>query len=602
MKLARGVLILTVVLAFVLAGQPGLADELELTYGGKIQSDLRFRAQTKSTGSYYNFLELPTGVQRNENILTLKAEALYGDYIGVIDVDFVWLGIPETLEGIGDLSRMESVSPYYLQTHALYLEAVDFLVEGLDLRVGQQKILWGVGDQFNPTNNLNASDLEDVLMFGEQMANMMVRADYAIWDMWTLSGALVPVFKPALLPGSSVLGLAAVDRMPIIESNLRYKLAVEKAIAYGFDSASAAGAGNPTMVDQVTPLLPERSLDNMPFSFRLAGTLLNQDVAFSYYRGRSDMPQPIKNISYQDTTSICNPLDEADCIEGLIKTDVFLDYPKMQVLGFNMSGEIPLTWIADSWNGIGYRLEVGIYIPEKTDIILTQDGDISFGTLGMPAGEYDYGLGEVTDGEGNVIGPIRPVVVEDQPFAKWVLGLDYTFGRHLMVNLMWVHGMPDEFGAGDFLHEGMVVRQGGVNADFDTLFTCYATEMLLGTGNCGARYTQEVLRPRLGDYAVLGIDFKFDEDKGLLRLFAILDVSGYFDEYWDESADARVRKYKPLFGDGFSAIIFPEFNYNFKNGLELGMGALLQLGKDFTKFGDPAAGGSLVWTRARFSF
>jgi hypothetical protein len=48
--------------------------------------------------------------------------------------------------------------------------------------------------------------------------------------------------------------------------------------------------------------------------------------------------------------------------------------------------------------------------------------------------------------------------------------------------------------------------------------------------------------------------------------------------------------------------VLPEFNYNFGNGFELALGALLQLGADHTKFGDPAAGGSLVFTRARFSF
>ena len=29
---------------------------------------------------------------------------------------------------------------------------------------------------------------------------------------------------------------------------------------------------------------------------------------------------------------------------------------------------------------------------------------------------------------------------------------------------------------------------------------------------------------------------------------------------------------------------------------------LIQLGKDYSKFGDPAAGGSTVWTRGRFAF
>ena len=31
-------------------------------------------------------------------------------------------------------------------------------------------------------------------------------------------------------------------------------------------------------------------------------------------------------------------------------------------------------------------------------------------------------------------------------------------------------------------------------------------------------------------------------------------------------------------------------------------GALIKLGKSWTKFGDPAAGGSVVWTSAKYAF
>ena len=101
---------------------------------------------------------------------------------------------------------------------------------------------------------------------------------------------------------------------------------------------------------------------------------------------------------------------------------------------------------------------------------------------------------------------------------------------------------------------------------------------------------------------MLGIDFHFADDQALLRLFSIFDISGTYRTYFDAEAGTRVRKYLSLFGDGFSMILFPELNYNFGNGLELGLGALLQFGKSYTKFGDPAAGGSLFWTRARFYF
>jgi len=577
------------------------ADELEYRLGGKLQSDLRFRVNNKSVGDYYKMMRLEEGVARNENTFKLKGEAWYGDYAAVVDIDFIWLGYPENVMEIGELSDRSRVDPYYLQTHALYLEATDIMLDGLDLRVGQQLVLWGVGDQFNPTNNLNSNDVEDKLMFGEQIANFMVKADYHFLDRWSISGVLVPVFKPARLPVSADLGLAMIDRIPFDEQGLRYR--------NEFESAMSTAARYPTVVTTVNANMPERNFENMPFAFRLAGNLFEQDIAISYYRGRHDFPLPVANHASQSVfdTELCNPAIDPDdpnfdpqihCIQGLLETTVDLAYPKMQVIGFNMAGEIPLDWISSSLLGIGYRVEVGVYFPERVDFTVTKD-EIVIAGIPQPAGEYDYRLP----------GDRRPTIVDDDVFAKWVVGLDYTFGHDFMLNLMWVHGMVDEFGAGDFFNRGYLVRASEIATDDP--FTCFFNNFdILDPENsaisaarvCGHKNAREILRPRLGDYVVLGLDFKFADDNALLRLFAIWEVTGYYETYYDEASGQRVKKYLSLFGEGFSMILFPEFNYNFGNGLELGCGALLQLGKNHSKFGDPAAGGSLVWTRARFSF
>ncbi|HUU01093.1 MAG TPA: hypothetical protein VM425_06635 [Myxococcota bacterium] len=578
------------------------ADELEYKFGGMIQSDLRFRPDDKSVGSYYKRLEWQPGVARNENIVKLKLDAGYGDVSAKVDIDFVWLGHPEQIIEVGELADRARIDPYYLQTHAAYIQASDLFIEGLDLRIGQQLVLWGVGDQFNPTNNLNSNDVEDVLMFGEQIANFMLRLDYSV-EQWSISGVLVPVFKPAQLPHSAGLGLALVDRTPFAEQSLRLRSDFENAMSQTFKY--------PTVVSQVNTHMPERNFENMPFAVRLSGNLFGQDVALSFYQGRHDFPLPVKNHVGQTffDEAMCDPaVDPSDpafdpdknCIDGILETNVELVYPKMKVIGFNMAGEIPLDWISNSLLGLGYRFELGVYFPEKVDYTITKDDIDLFGdpNLIQPGGEYDYRLGGR-----------RPLIVDDTPFAKWVVGLDYTFGSHVMLNLMWVHGMSDEFGAGDFLNPGYIVRQS--QATTDDPLTCFfenfdfsdpENSAVTAASVCGQRHVKEILHPRIGDYAVLGVDFKFADDRALLRLFAIWDVSGYYESYYDEAAGKRVRKYLSLFDGGFSMILFPEFNYNFKNGFELGCGALLQLGNRYTKFGDPAAGGSLIWTRARYSF
>ena len=575
------------------------SEEFSLKLSGRVQTDIRGRIQDKSVGEFFDRRSLPIGIERNENILGLKLNGSYGRFDMVADVDFAWLGYPAELPGIPALSDLTRTDPFYLQVHALYLNAQD-LLPGLDLRVGQQTVLWGKGDQFNPTNNLNPNDLEDVLLFGEQLANTMVKVDYTPLSDVTFSGVLVPIFKPALIPRSAPLALSSLDRMPMLDEALRRRLA--------FEQAFARSNGYATVASAIHPELPARSFDNMPFAFRLAFPVLEQDIAISYYRGFSDMPVPVRNHTHQVQRQTCDPAipddpatpqDERVCLNGLLETETTLNFPRLQVLGLNLAGEVnPLGWISESIQPIGYRVELAIVFPGRTEIVLDQD-EINLG-LTQPAGEYDYDRGGA-----------RPLVVEDTPFLKWVVGLDYSFSAHFYLNLMWVHGLPDEFGAGDFIHPGksLVVRQGRVReGDNAGYVTCAATAVLTGQsiGPCGERYGREraveIVRPRIGDYAVLILDFKFNEDRGLVRLMGMWDFSGYFEDSFDEAAGTRARRYLSLFGDGFSAIVYPEFNYNFGGGLDLGAGALLQLGKSYTKFGDPAAGGSLVWTRARFRF
>ena len=573
--------------SLLLLFSPAAQAELELEFSGRVQTDLRLRLSEVSVGSYYQRLTLPQGIARNENILKLKLVATYENYAGVAEVDFVLVGNPNDMDQLEDLSLRGEVDPYRFEAHAIYLEAVDLGVEGLDLRVGQQLVKWGKGDQFNPTNNLNSMDLEDPLLFGQQLANVMLKLDYTVKNDWTISAVMVPLFKPALLPDSAPLGTAAVDRLPFTSAPLRRLLHTQKAAAL-LDRVNGFGVF-PTVVARATPVLPEPALDNIQGALRVAGTLFDQDIALSYYIGRSDMPQPFVNASHQETGIRCDPDNPGQCIDGLIKTDVYMMYPRMQVAGLNMAGQLPLSWISSKVKAIGYRLEVGVFLPQEVDLTLLQSGTI----LGREPEKEPYKDHRQGDGP-------QPLVVEQTPFAKWVFGLDYTFNRHLYVNVQWVHGFPDEFGAGDFINEGWSVRKG--HADGANVSEVLACAYFGNDENCKKTAT-EWLRPRLGDYLVLGVDFRFLSDKALLRLFTIWDMSGVREERWDDAVGDRVPTHHNMFSaEGFSAVIYPEFRYNFGNGLELGAGALLMLGKEHTKFGDPATGGSQVWTRARFSY
>jgi hypothetical protein len=557
-------------------------DELKFDWTAKIQTDLRFRVAPLSLGDYYNQMSAPAGVERNQNLLAVRAAAKYGRFGAVADMQFVINGYSGTLNGITDLENVAETQPYYLDVNGLYVEGKDLVVRGLDLRIGQQIVSWGVGDQFNPTNNLNPDDLRDPLLFGKQVGNFMVKADYWINDDWSLSGVLVPIFKPALLPPTAPFGIAAIDRLPMLDPEIRHRIEAE--------SAFGTSQGYPAVVSSATPTMPDPTFANMQFAFRVAGTLAGQDIALSYYNGRTDFPQPVSNQTEQSMTPVCAP-QGSPCTNGLLNTAVTLAYPKMQVIGLNATGEIPLSKIRQSFHGMGYRLEGALIFPEAQSIAL-YNGVVTLGGLMQPSGEYDY--------QGNgVPGGTRPLVVQSTPFAKWVVGLDYAFGDHVYVNAQWVHGLLDEYGAGDFLHtgpSGYMVRESGVTTSAtDTASLC----VIYKNGDPCAR---EVLRRREGDYAVLGVDLKFLGNKALLRLFGIVDVTGYVVDEYDMNSQQRVQTVlSPFSSGGYSVVVYPDFNYNFGNGFELGAGALIQLGESYTKFGDPAAGGTVVFTRARFS-
>jgi hypothetical protein len=397
-----------------------------------------------------------------------------------------------------------------------------------------------------------------------------------------MSAVLVPIFKPALLPASSALGAADIQRMPFVDDAFRHRIEAQ------FGYAASDQAGYPTIVNSITPVLPGPSMDNMQFAYRVAGTLGEQDVAFSYYLGRTDFPQPFSNHTKQVDGVRCDPQAPMHCIGGVLATDVLLGYPRMHVYGLNMSGEFnPFKRLSDKIHGIGYRVEAALIVPQRTTIQLTES---PLPAVLQGGGEYSY--------QGNNLpGGNPPAVVESTPFMKWTIGLDYSFGAHVYVNTQWVHGLADEFGAGDWMHKGWAVRQSGIATPGGKTFSqCVST-------NNGESCATETLLPRLGDYFVLGADFKFLEDAGLFRFFTIWDVSGVTTSAPDPTTMKQVQTFHSFFTkEGFSATIYPELDYNFGNGLELGAGALVLLGGTWTKFGDPAAGGSIVFTRGRYSF
>ncbi len=564
---------------------------LKLSVSGFLSSDTRYSIPkfnpfwcSRGSSGYCHggrsINDIRSGFSRNENIARMRFSVRSGDYKGIAEIDFVWTGFSRGLQSIEDLSLREKIDPFRLEAHAIYFDIVDFAgVKGLDVRMGKQIVMWGKADMFNPTSNLNALDLEDTLLFGDRVSNNMVKVDYNFWKDFILTLVWVPIFKPNQLPASAALAVKGVDRIPIVEDDIRRRLHVER--------DGAVFLAGPTVVTQAIPELPETRIENSQIGFKFAGKVAKMDFSLSYYYGRSGIPQPYVERTFG--------------INDIVDARTALLYPRMHVLGFDWAGQIPLGKKSHG-SGIGFWFEMAVFFPQKVVMPIFQNS-----MPVIPDGEYDY------DGDGQP-GGTPPTIVDSRPFAKWTLGFDYTFNKYVFMNVQWVHGFPDEFGAGDFFHRGFIPTRGFADLDtnndgqddLDVLFDC---GVVTGVGN-GQLCAKEYLRPRLGDYLVAGVDLKFLSEKLFLRLFFILDLTGVYIEEWvqtpgqnDPTVGHRRRTWAhPFTGNGFNMIFFPQLTYSFGYGMDVSAGALLTFGKSSTKFGDTATGGTVVFGKAKFSF
>jgi hypothetical protein len=231
--------------------------------------------------------------------------------------------------------------------------------------------------------------------------------------------------------------------------------------------------------------------------------------------------------------------------DGLV--DVSVIWPRMDVLGASLAGSI------EKLGGLGYWLEAGLYFPEK----------VTYGIYNDSMGGHDPITFE-KDASGKyvrtrIVAPEadRGVVIPSTPFLKLTAGVDYSFNKYLYGNLQYVYGFIDEFGAGK---------------------QAYA---LPGAAIGDPARTEA----RIGHYLVAGADLKLFSDQLLIRMFGAFKVPQIGDE-----------------SPRFTAVIFPQLSWAVWQATELQLGAFVFLGDRASKFGDPAAGASEIFLKAKFTY
>ncbi len=331
----------------------------------------------------------------NENRLDLKLQHKTGDW-GKLYGD-VWLR---------KFGTFRDQSAYYNQPEIreAWLEVYDFLIPGLDLRAGRQRIKWGCADQINPVDNVNTYDFEDMWDFGRHKGNEAIKFKYYKND-WQAEMVYLPFFDEARFP----LGDMAQALMP------------------GFSlppSYSTLFPINDTLFIPVTfglhfnefSMFNTRPLDNLSegssAGLRIGKRFGNYDIAVSYLYGRDGLPVAKTNTLTLDSINLTTG-------DLYIKSNIELIYPRMHYIGAEISGTI---------GSVGTWIEACMIMPDKQYYMNTIMPDFSV-ILGIPLPQMSYP---------------DSLMMDNKPWFRYVAGCDYTFANGIYINVQYAHGYIHE--------------------------------------------------------------------------------------------------------------------------------------------------------------
>lgn len=474
--------------------------------------DTRFRILTSG---YLDIHRTDTvGWGRNENRLEFYFAYTPNEHIEIVgDIEGVFMGVAQAQE-LDDLATRRMLTPFHFESDAAYVGVLDAL-PGLDLKIGRQIVVWGTADKFNPTNNINPDDLEDRPLFTEPIANQMVVLDYApLGDRLWFQGVYVPLFYPALLPPSASAALKdprspvpfARDEEQTAIDVLQEKLEIQPELV-------------PDVIGHV--VMPEVKLTNGQAAAKVGTRFGEWDLSASYYYGRHDIPAPVNVESTMVVDSI-DPLDYPDDVrddvlveECCFVSDVFLVYPKMQVVGLDFATQLGFLGNMGLWG------EAGLFFPDAKDLRI----ELPVATDITP-----------DDGEVNPVFEFEGPTIRSTPFVKATAGLDYTFGKHVYVQGQYLRGFIDEFGVDHIGNYGVA----GTDLIFFGRHLIVRVFGVVGkaprdTGVSGVVYPALLMTPpwgyvtfELGSFVLLGDDHTKFGQKAAGTSIAFLKAIGTF--------------------------------------------------------------------------
>ncbi|MGQ9464150.1 MAG: hypothetical protein ACUVQ4_00375 [bacterium] len=298
-----------ILLSFIVL--PGFVLGQNLELGGYLQTDDRI------------FIKEDYELSWQDYMISLQAQASPSDNLNFFSE--IWLrshGFSK-INTVSDLEDKEKLAPIQMELREAYVNIRGLLINSLDLRIGRQRIAWGTADKFNPTDNLNPDDLEDIWNFGRHLGSNSIMVSYYP-DVFTLQGVFVPVFTPAVLPAAHW------------RSILTPQFSMPPGIVIN------------SIYDSI--IVPEMNLkQGSTYGLKLSKNLFGFDLSMSYVSGRDDLP--ITNFM------VLQPASDSG------KFDIYtkLIYPKLQIFGVDLAGEV---------KGFGIWAEAGLFFSEPIKMVI----------------------------------------------------------------------------------------------------------------------------------------------------------------------------------------------------------------------------------------
>lgn len=380
---------IAVVLLVLTAGIAAASeDEKQMTIGGFWNFDYRFllgnNYQNMPYYDLYSRLRLRLHTDVSENIAAEVSGdfRLYGD------------SAISTIDDLTDPAAFYMTDAFIWEA---YLDIYDLGVDGLDVRIGKQRIAWGTADKMNPTDNLNPYDLANFFDFGEHLPTVAIKADYSFNPEFSAELVWLPAMKPALLPKDTSIFIGEE---------------MDQIFTSAMTPADSGLHGMSFGETQISVSTPPYDLAHSMQGAKLKGVLGKMDFSVSYFHGYDNILVPVLvelSVDSENTT-ILNPT-------------VGTGFYEYHVLGLDLAGELA---------GIGWWAEGAAFFPVEEQYI----------SITMPS---------LTDTSEKMT--VTTLLWDTDPWFKATIGFDYTFSSGTYINFQYVHGLFNERGESKDLND-----------------------------------------------------------------------------------------------------------------------------------------------------